>query len=55
MNHCGRCALVTLAVVVVSCRAVSGELPFLSGRVNDQAGILSAETVMELEGTLKAH
>ena len=34
---------------------LSAEVPFLSGHVNDVAGILSASTRSELESVLKAH
>jgi uncharacterized protein len=35
--------------------STAADVPFLSGRVNDTAGLLSAETVRELEELLKSH
>lgn len=39
----------------VALRAQTLEVPFLAGRVNDTAGMLSAATLEALEQTLKAH
>jgi uncharacterized protein len=48
--------LATLVLVLVfRAGAWGAEIPFLSGRVNDQAGVLSPETVRDLGALLKAH
>jgi uncharacterized protein len=44
-----------LLTVCCSASAQSLEVPFLSGRVNDSARMLSQATIAELEATLKAH
>ncbi len=41
--------------IIAGCIASATEVPFLSGRVNDVAGILSSKTHAELELLLKAH
>jgi len=41
--------------LIVAASALDTEVPFLSRRVNDVAGILSAGTVSSLEALLKAH
>ena len=45
------CALVLLAVAP----ALGLEVPYLDGRVSDQAGILSAQAVKEISGALREH
>jgi uncharacterized protein len=45
--------LLLLAIGVAVASAT--EVPYLGGRVNDTAGILSAETIQSLEGILKQH
>ena len=50
--------LFTLAgalLLLVAASALSTEVPYLSRRVNDIAGILSPGTVSSLEALLKAH
>ncbi len=47
-------AAAALALFVLSFLGAA-EVPFLSGRVNDSAGILSASTISELDQMLKAH
>lgn len=49
----GTACLVFLNLCSAPLRA--SEVPFLAGRVNDLAGILSPEVVRDLERTLKAH
>ncbi len=52
-----RCVLF-LSVVVLACSPSVGyaeDVPFLGGRVNDYAGILSSSTISELNGKLKAY
>jgi uncharacterized protein len=44
-----------LTTALVVSAADAGEVPFLSGRVNDLAGMLKAETKLHLEAMLKAH
>ncbi len=48
-----------LVAVVLLCHApLSGQsinVPFLAGRVNDTAGMLSPQTIVDLEALLKAH
>jgi uncharacterized protein len=44
-----------LLSLALASRALSTEVPFLAGRVNDIAGILSPGTVTSLEALLKAH
>ena len=43
------------ALCVVPASRAETEIPFLSGRVNDTAGLLSEETVERLQKLLKAH
>lgn len=52
-RHC-LSALIVIACAVVPLYAET-EVPFLAGRVNDSAGILSFETIQRLEKVLKAH
>lgn len=47
--------LLALSFAVAAPRLSSQSVPFLSGRVNDYAGILSTETVWSLEKQLRAH
>jgi uncharacterized protein len=48
--------LATLVLVLAfRVSAWGAEIPFLSGRVNDQAGVLTPETVRDLGILLKAH
>lgn len=45
-----------LSLLLLSANSLlAQDVPFLSGRVNDYAGILSTQSVSELEGILKAH
>ena len=44
-----------LLVFITFVQVYTTEVPFLSGRVNDTAGMLSQETIGELEALLKAH
>ncbi|HWP82468.1 MAG TPA: TPM domain-containing protein [Bacteroidota bacterium] len=48
-------AIVAIALLVQTALTQRLEVPFLSGRVNDYAGILSQQTVRELEAQLEAH
>ena len=50
-----RLILPPLLVAVVAVSAVAQDIPYLSGRVNDYAGILSSQTIYDLENQLKAH
>lgn len=47
--------LLVLAALPFALFAQSPEVPFLTGRVNDTAGMLSSQTVTELEALLNAH
>jgi uncharacterized protein len=47
----GWCSTVLLCTATL----VAGDVPFLTGRVNDTAGLLSAATVQEVEHLLSAH
>jgi uncharacterized protein len=47
------CAAVLLLASALPAGAT--DVPYLSGRVNDEAGLLSMETVQHLNGLLKAH
>lgn len=47
--------VIVLAAALTSLAAAGPEIPFLSGRVNDAAGMLSLETAQRLDGMLKAH
>lgn len=47
--------LLLCALLLFSLPLPAAEVPFLSGRVNDLAELLSPETVRYLEGVLKAH
>jgi uncharacterized protein len=47
--------LLVLAFCIMPASLFAYDVPFLTGRVNDYAGILSAETVQRLSDTLKAH
>lgn len=43
-------------LIVLSCSvAHAAEVPFLTGRVNDNAGLLSAQSRIDLEATLRQH
>ncbi len=42
-------------VLFISQSLSAADIPFLSGRVNDYAGILSSETIQQLTDTLKLH
>jgi uncharacterized protein len=44
-----------LAILFAALTALAGDVPFLSGRVNDETGMLSGETVQKLNTLLKAH
>ncbi|HEY6950929.1 MAG TPA: TPM domain-containing protein [Bacteroidota bacterium] len=46
--------LVLLSALLFPLSAFSEDVPFLGGRVNDYAGILSSSTITELDRTLKA-
>jgi uncharacterized protein len=46
--------LLSVALLFPSIAVYAQEVPFLSGRVNDYAGILSSNTISELDGKLKA-
>ncbi len=48
-------ALVVLVCMLVPVLLLASEVPFLAGRVNDTANLLSAATVTELEALLKTH
>jgi uncharacterized protein len=52
---CLRLSAAALLFVVPLTLCTAAEIPFLSGRVNDYAGILSAATVERLSRDLKAH
>ena len=47
--------LVSLLCLLLPALLLASEVPFLAGRVNDTANLLSAATVTELEALLKAH
>lgn len=49
-----RTLLLRVSLLFIVWKAFAGEIPFLAGRVNDQAGILSSSTVAELDSMLKA-
>lgn len=44
-----------LIVLFISHSLTAADIPFLSGRINDYAGILSSETIQQLTDTLKLH
>ena len=48
---------VLTAALLVACTVIgsAAEVPFLSGRVNDVAGVMSSSTISELESILKVH
>lgn len=48
-------SLVILFLIGATASAVGQDIPYLSGRVNDYAGILSSQTIYDLENQLKAH
>ena len=50
-----RTAVIAVALVLLLLTLGAADIPFLAGRVNDTAGILSTTTIRELEGVLKAH
>jgi uncharacterized protein len=49
------CLALLLLLAIGVAVASATEVPYLGGRVNDTAGILSAETIQSLEGILKQH
>src|SRR5512135_2730718 len=50
-----RTAVIAVALILLLLTLGAADIPFLAGRVNDTAGILSPATIRELEGMLKAH
>jgi uncharacterized protein len=50
-----RWSLFALAVAVTSVSAPAADVPFLSGRVNDTAGMLSLDAAAKLDALLRAH
>jgi uncharacterized protein len=54
---CQRCrtTFALLCLFVLASSTPAAEIPFLSSRVNDTAGILSSSTIRELEQMLKRH
>lgn len=55
MSLPGRGAPLALLFLLLAVPARTAEVPFLSARVNDLAGLLSTQTTAELEALLKAH
>lgn len=51
----GHAIVLVILATAVSPHASGADVPFLSGRINDNAGILSEQTELELESLLKAH
>jgi uncharacterized protein len=54
-RYTGLVLVALLAAIALSVFAFGAEIPFLGGRVNDNAGILSLDTQHELEEILRAH
>jgi uncharacterized protein len=53
--HFSRFTILLILALPSAGTSLAGDVPFLNGRVNDTAGLLSHTTVAELESLLKSH